>query len=243
MAPLEQDYEPARARAWAQASAEARIRLAHDPALPQEHLRRELAAVVLARHRVAVGARVEDRDLGRWISRQEVLPEVVAALADGADDAPGDRCRLTVTVALAVAQRHDAVARLVQRGTQEVVHPRVDHEPAGRARDLRLDRARDEHSVRRHQAPARLDVQGQIVEPELSLGSARRQHEFARCGQRGRRVARVVDPEAPPRVDELERPPASCFPQRADEAEEDARRVDVRRDRLEMRADVRRHSD
>src|SRR5580704_18250753 len=72
------------------------IGLADDLAVAHERFDRELPAVVVARHRVAVGPDVEDRDLARRIARHQVFAEVVAALADRADDTPGDRGRRVV---------------------------------------------------------------------------------------------------------------------------------------------------
>src|SRR5689334_16304118 len=62
---------------------------AHDLAPAHEHLRRQGAAVVLAGHREAVGARVADHDARRR-RRERVLPEVVGALAHRPHDAPAE---------------------------------------------------------------------------------------------------------------------------------------------------------
>ena len=69
----------------------------------------------------------------------------------------------------------------------------------------------------------RLDIERQIVEPVLALGGARRQDEVGRRGQRRGRFAAVVDPEAAPRVDELDRPRAAGVAEGSDNPEDDAR--------------------
>ena len=85
------------------------------------------------------------------------------------------------------------MARLVERRANEVVHPRVDHEPPRGGRDLRLDDARDQDARRGDQRPPRLDVEREVAEPPLLLLVTDGAHELRR---RDRRALAVVDAEA-----------------------------------------------
>ena len=77
-----------------------------------------------------VGAGVADENVRRRRIGQEVHAEVVGRLADRSRDPPLD-ARLCAKIAAPVdIDRLDTVVSLVERGTDEIVHPGIDEEPA-----------------------------------------------------------------------------------------------------------------
>jgi hypothetical protein len=131
-----------------------------DPASAEKDLRRQRSTIVLTRHRKTVGAGVENRDVRRRRFGKNVFAEVVRAFAHRTDNAIGnagfERCR----------ERDDAMAGLIERRAQEIVHPRIDHEPAARygerARCFRLNNPREQHSMSTDKCSPGLDVKREI---------------------------------------------------------------------------------
>lgn len=165
----------------------------NDPAPLDEDLGRERSTVVFARHRERVGARVTNHDVRRLFV-ETVVVEIVGTLAHGADDA-------IIRASCGSIDGFDPVGRLIEGRSQEVVHPRINHQPAPLATHFGLDHLGNQDPVASHEAPPRLHDEHQIRQPFVFQES-----DGCTCEIMRRRnwSASVVDPEAPTEVDVFE---------------------------------------
>ena len=198
-----------------------------------EDLGRKRAGVVLARHREAVGAGVEEDDeVARLGPREEPpLGEDVPGLADVAGDVEGHRRGRLPDDA-------DAVLGAVERRAHEGVEAGVDvDEGLHRGRLHRVDAGDHEARLRDEEAP-RLDPELRLVAEEGDLLLPDRLERLREVlGAHHRLAVAEGDPQAAAEVDEGEAD-AEVFLQLADEGEHLPGGFLVRVGRGDLRADV-----
>src|SRR5436190_20923091 len=96
----------------------------------------------------------------RGFVTHDVPSEVIRALTDGAHYAPGSAGRSSV-------ERFYPMQRAVQGRPKQVVHARVDHEPAPLAADLGLRDGCDEHAVLTDARAPGFDDETQVAEARV----------------------------------------------------------------------------